>query len=90
MLGVLVRSMVFLEIPGYRQLKSYDRLFIGCAGFLLWLGFSWGLFSSYGARACHCGGLSCCRAWAVEGQAFSSWQLVGSVVATLGSGAQAS
>lgn len=28
MLGVLVSSVVFLEIPGYRQLKSYDLLFI--------------------------------------------------------------
>ena len=25
-----------------------------------------GLLSSFGARASHCGGLSCCRAWALE------------------------
>ena len=33
----------------------------------------WGLLSSCGVRASHCGGLSCCRAQALEHAGFSSW-----------------
>ena len=33
----------------------------------------WGLFSSCGARAFHCGGFSCCEAQAVGNVGFSSW-----------------
>ena len=51
---------------------NFISLFIfGCAGswLLCWIFFrcvEWGIFSSYGARASHCGGFTCCESWALE------------------------
>ena len=60
--------MYFIYNPQEFFLHFIFNLFFGCAGSPLLCG----LFSSYGMRASHLSGFSCCRARA------SAWQLSGS------------
>ena len=64
--------------PAFLFIKNFIHLFIFVrVGSLLYEGFfsscgEWGLLSSCGARAAHCGGFSSCRAWPFELAGFSS------------------
>ena len=58
-------NYVYLFIWGCAGSSVLHELFSGCG--------EQGLLPSYGARASHCGGFSCCRARALEHTDFSSW-----------------
>ena len=56
---------------------SFIHLISGCVGSLrghgLFSSGEWGLFSSFGAQASHCGGFSCWGAWVLWHRGFSSF-----------------
>ena len=70
---LFLKNFIHLFIFVRARSLLYEGFFSSCGewGLLLQYG-EWGLLSSCGARASHCGGFSCCRAWAFELAGFSS------------------